>query len=83
MPASVSDPAFHPHPRQGIYYSTEGASGSLRPGDLAPSAITAKGMVEIAGDDLYFEAISRTGLAVDSGVIRRTIRPAPGGATNE
>jgi hypothetical protein len=40
-------------------------------------------MVEIAGDDLYFEAISRTGLAVDSGVIRRTIRPAPGGATNE
>jgi predicted phosphodiesterase len=79
------------HPQQGIYYFIEGASGSLRPGDLAFSAITAKGfdsdrsfmMIEIAGDDLYFQAISRTGAAVDSGVIHRTIRPAPGGAAHE
>lgn len=79
------------HPQQGVYYFIEGASGSLRPGNLAPSAITAKGfdtdrsfmMIEIAGDDLYFQAISRTGVAVDSGVIRRTARPAPGGAARE
>jgi hypothetical protein len=61
----------------------EGASGELRKGDLSPSKITAKGfdadcsfmMIEIAGDDLYFQATSRTGVAVDSGVIHRTIRP--------
>jgi predicted phosphodiesterase len=78
-------------PQQGIYYFIEGASGSLRSGNLAPSAITAKGfdadrsfmMIEIAGDDLYFQTISRTGVAVDSGLIHRTIRPAPGGAGSE
>lgn len=78
-------------PQQGIYYFTEGASGELRPGNLAPSAITAKGfdtdrtfmMIEIAGDDFYFRTTSRTGVVVDSGVIHRTIRPAPGGASHE
>jgi predicted phosphodiesterase len=71
------------HPQKGIFYFTEGASGELRAGNLSPSAITAKGfdsdrsfmMIEIAGDDLYFQTTSRTGVAVDSGVIRRTIRP--------
>ena len=33
-------------------------------------------LIEIAGDDLYFNAMSRTGVVVDSGVIHRTIRPA-------
>jgi hypothetical protein len=71
-------------PQQGIYYFVEGASGSLRAGNLSPSAVTAKGfdadrtfmMVEIAGNDMYFEAMSRTGVEVDSGVIHRAIRPA-------
>jgi hypothetical protein len=70
-------------PQQGIYYFVEGASGELRKGDLSPSAITAKGfdadcsflMIEVAGNDLYFQATSRMGVAVDSGVIHRTIRP--------
>jgi predicted phosphodiesterase len=78
-------------PQKGIYYFTEGASGELRAGDLSPSAITAKGfdadrsfmMIEVAGDDLYFQAVSRTGAAVDSGVIHRTVRPTPGGAAHE
>ena len=78
-------------PQRGIYYFVEGASGSLRAGDLAPSAITAKGfdtdrsfmMIEIAADDLYFQTTSRTGVTVDSGVIHRTIRPAPGGGARE
>jgi predicted phosphodiesterase len=71
-------------PQQGIHYFTEGASGELRAGNLASSAITAKGfdadrsfmMIEFAGDDMYFQTTSRTGVAVDSGVIHRTIRPA-------
>lgn len=69
-------------PQQGIYYFIEGASGSLRSGNLVPSPITAKGfdtdcsfmMIEIAGDDMYFQTTSRTGVAVDSGVIHRTTR---------
>src|SRR6185369_4589225 len=75
------------YPQQGIYHFTEGASGELRPHNLKPSAITAKGfdtdrsflLVEIAGDDLYFQAVSRTGLEVDSGVIHRTIRLSAAG----
>ena len=70
------------HPQQGIYYFMEGASGELRPGNLARTAITDKGfdtdrsfvLSEIAGDDMYFQTISRTGETVDSGVIHRTIR---------
>ena len=54
------------HPQHGIYYFTEGASGELRPLNLAPSAITDQGFdrdrsfmqVEIAGDDMYFETNS-------------------------
>lgn len=78
-------------PQKGIYYFIEGASGSLRAGNLAPSAITAKGfdtdrsfmMIEFAGDDMYFQTTSRTGVAVDSGVIHRTIRSASGGVAHE
>jgi 3',5'-cyclic AMP phosphodiesterase CpdA len=70
------------HPQHGIYYFTEGASGELRPGNLARSAITDKGfdtdrsfmLIEIAGDEMDFQTISRTGDTVDSGVIHRTIR---------
>jgi 3',5'-cyclic AMP phosphodiesterase CpdA len=69
-------------PQQGIYYFMEGASGELRPGNLAHTAITEKGfdtdrsfvLSEITGDDMYFQTISRTGETVDSGVIHRTIR---------
>jgi len=67
------------HPQHGIYYFTEGASGELRPNNLNKTAITDKGfdtdrsfmLVEIAGDDMYFETISRTGQTVDSGTIHR------------
>lgn len=70
------------HPQKGIYYFTEGASGQLRPGNLAKSPITDKGfdtdrsfmLIEIAGNDMYFQTISRVGATVDSGVIHRTIR---------
>jgi len=67
-------------PQKGIYYFTEGASGELRAGNLKNTGLTAAGFdtdrsfltVEISGDDLYFQAISRTGATVDSGTIRRS-----------
>jgi predicted MPP superfamily phosphohydrolase len=70
------------HPQHGIYYFTEGASGELRPRDLAASAITDKGfdtdrsfmLIEVAGDEMSFQTISRTGVTIDSGVIHRTVR---------
>ena len=66
-------------PQKGIYYFVEGAGGSLRKGDTNRSATTAKAfdqdqsfmLVEIDGDQLSFQTISRTGLTVDSGTIRR------------
>ena len=63
----------------GIAYWVSGAGGSLRTGDLRATAMTAKGfdrdyhfmIVEISGDDLHFQAISRTGATIDSGVVHR------------
>ena len=67
------------HPQKGIYYFVAGGAAKLRAGDLRKSPLTAVGfdrdrsfmLVEISGDELYFQAISRTGATVDSGVIRR------------
>ena len=74
-------------PQKGIYYFTEGASGELRAGNLRQTDFKAAGfdrdrsfmLVEISGDELYFQAVSRTGMTVDSGTIRRTLhlQPAP------
>lgn len=77
-------------PQKGIQYFTEGASGALRAGNLRKSELTAVGydqdcsfmLVEIAGDELHFQTITRTGRTIDSGVIQRlapavTAAPAP------
>jgi hypothetical protein len=64
-------------PQHGITYFVSGAAGSLRANDIRPSPITARGfdtdysfmLFEIAGDRLYFQAISRTGHSVDAGEI--------------
>jgi predicted MPP superfamily phosphohydrolase len=66
-------------PQKGIYYFVSGAGGQLRKGDVRRSALTAAAfdqdqsfmLVEIAGRDLQFRAISRTGQTVDSGTIKR------------
>ena len=69
-------------PQRGIYYFTAGGSAKLRGGDIiSNSALTAKGfdtdqsfmVVEIDGDVLRFQTISRRGKRVDSGEIR--LRP--------
>lgn len=65
-------------PQGGVSYFIEGGSGQLRKGDLKTNTgLTALGydqdrsfmMVEIAGDTLTFQAVSRTGQQVDSGII--------------
>jgi hypothetical protein len=76
-------------PQKGIYYFTEGASGQLRYGNLRKSEITGKGfdtdrtfmLVEIAGDEMYFETISRAGATVDSGMIQRQVRTRAAGSS--
>jgi Calcineurin-like phosphoesterase len=72
-------------PQNGIYYFVSGSAGQLRKGDLKKSGLTAVGfdqdqsfmLNEITGDDLYFQAISRTGTTIDTGSIRRQAKPSP------
>jgi 3',5'-cyclic AMP phosphodiesterase CpdA len=66
-------------PQKGIMHFVAGSSGQLRRGDIRPSAITAAFydqeqafmLVEIDNDQMFFQAVSRTGAIVDSGVIER------------
>jgi hypothetical protein len=75
-------------PQKGIAYFISGSAGELRKGDVNRSATTAAAfdtdqsfmIVEVAGDDLTYQAISRKGVTVDSGVIRRLPRPLAQGA---
>jgi hypothetical protein len=68
-------------PQKGIYYFTEGASGKLRLGNLGRTNFMAAGydrdqtfmLIEIVDDELYFQTVSRTGITVDTGVIRRAM----------
>ena len=70
-------------PQRGIQYFVSGAAGQVRKGDLRRSDMTAAAfdqdqsfmLVEVAGLDLSFQAISRTGSTVDSGVLHREPRP--------
>ena len=72
-------------PQKGIYYFVSGSAGQLRKGNMSPTDQTAAYfdqdqsfvLVEIAGTELYFQAISRTGKTVDSGVIQRQPKPSP------
>jgi len=72
------------NPQKGIYHFTVGGAAKLRRGDTHPSPLLAARfdkdrsflLAEIAGDSLYFQTISRTGLVVDKGVLaRREVRP--------
>jgi hypothetical protein len=71
------------HPQQGIHYFTSGAAGKLRRGNIRRGALTAAGfdtdysfmLIEVVGDRLHFQAISRAGTTVDEGVIDRPPDP--------
>jgi 3',5'-cyclic AMP phosphodiesterase CpdA len=73
-------------PQKGITYFVAGASGQLRRGDVRPSAMTAAAfdqdqsfmLVDVAGERLTFETISRTGRVVDRGVVPRRAGTAAG-----
>jgi hypothetical protein len=71
-------------PQNGIYYFTAGGSAKLRGGDIiANSSLTAKGfdteqsfmVVEIDGEVMRFQTISRRGKRVDSGEVRLQQQP--------
>jgi 3',5'-cyclic AMP phosphodiesterase CpdA len=66
-------------PQKGIYYFITGAGGEVRKNGIKKnSPLTEKGfdtdlsfmLVEIAGDEMYFQVISRTSQTIDSGVIK-------------
>lgn len=65
--------------QRGIQYFITGGAGSLRRGDGRQTSVIARSfdddfhfmLVEIAGDALYFQAITRTGRTVDAGVLRQ------------
>ena len=71
--------------QNGIQYFTAGGSAKLREGNIRKSAMTARGfdteqtymVIEIDGDVLRFQAISRRGKVVDSGEIARQVKPDP------
>jgi hypothetical protein len=64
-------------PQKGIYYFVLGNSGELRLHNLKPSPDTIVGfdtdrsfaLMEIDGDELYFQTLSRAGQTIDSGVL--------------
>jgi len=71
-------------PQRGITYFIAGASGKVRRGDLRQrSPLTAKGwdqgysfmLLEIAGDEMHFQAISERGQTIDAGVVVRNDEP--------
>ena len=72
-------------PQKGIYYFVNGGGAKLRTGDITKTSMTEVGfdtdlsymLVEIAGDVLTFQTLSRTGKRVDSGSIRRPVPAAP------
>jgi 3',5'-cyclic AMP phosphodiesterase CpdA len=63
--------------QSGIQYFVSGGAGSLRLGDGVPASYVAKTydddyhfmLIEIDGDDLHFQAISRTGVTIDAGTL--------------
>jgi predicted MPP superfamily phosphohydrolase len=72
-------------PQKGIVYFVAGSGGKLRKGNIDKrTGLTAKGFdtdltflaAEVIGDEMYFNAISRLGKVVDSGVFtRRKVTP--------
>jgi hypothetical protein len=75
-------------PQNGVVHFVVGSSGQLRRGNIdTRTGLTAKGFdtdraffaAEISGDEMFFNAIARTGQIVDSGIIvrRRPQQQAP------
>jgi calcineurin-like phosphoesterase family protein len=75
-------------PQKGVAYFILGSSAKLRRGDLSKTNLTAKGwdqgygflLMEVVGDDLYFQMISDKGETIDTGSVHRVgkTEPTPG-----
>jgi 3',5'-cyclic AMP phosphodiesterase CpdA len=65
--------------QSGIQYFVSGGAGSLRRGDGTPAPYVARTfdtdyhfmLIEIDGDDLHFQAISRSGATIDAGTLHK------------
>jgi calcineurin-like phosphoesterase family protein len=78
-------------PQKGVAYFIIGSSSKTRHGDLLKSNLTVYGndsdyafmLVEIVGDELYFQTINGKGATIDTGSVRRTgdVKPNSGGTT--
>jgi predicted phosphodiesterase len=72
-------------PQKGVQYFTIGSSAKIRRGDLAKSELTAKGwdqgyaymLMEISGDDLFYQVLGENGQTIDEGSVSRTGKTAP------
>jgi predicted phosphodiesterase len=69
-------------PQQGIVHFISGAAGSLREGDAREGGLVARAydrdyhfmLIEIAGEALHWQAITRTGRTIDAGVLHQPPR---------
>jgi hypothetical protein len=65
--------------QNGILYFVTGGAGSLREGDAKASPAIARSydrdyhfmLAEITDEGFFFQAINRTGVTIDAGVLRR------------
>jgi predicted phosphodiesterase len=74
-------------PQKGIAYFITGSSAKLREGNITQTQLTAKGfdsaytfmIVEIVGDDMYYQTMTDMGKTVDSGRVHRVgkLEPTP------
>jgi len=72
-------------PQKGIAYFIMGSSAKIRKGDLTKSDLTAYGndreysfmLMEIVGDELFFQTINQKGVTIDTGSIKRVGKVAP------
>ena len=75
-------------PQKGIAYFIAGSSAKLREGNIvSASTLNAKGfdegytfmLVEISGDDLFYQTITEQGKTIDSGSVHRVgkVEPTP------
>jgi len=73
-------------PQKGIAYFIIGSSAKLRKGDLQKSDLTAFGddreyafmLMEIVGDELFFQTINQSGKTIDVGSVKRVGKAEPG-----
>lgn len=71
-------------PQRGVSYFVSGGGAKLNAGDARPGGVNDKlfdsdrsfMLVEVSGDLLYYQTISRTGATIDKGTIRRGRPPA-------